>query len=104
MTDEKYGKLNRRSNNTAHYARKKRTMITRRENFGGTAPSHFLWQATVVKIPEDHANVTSQQSVPSTLSSLRDSIFQIFYPMSKNISLPSGAHPLEFPVLPHLKA
>src|SRR3954469_16055972 len=49
MTSEKYGKPNRRSNNTAHHARKKRTMIARRENFGGTTPSHFLWQATAVK-------------------------------------------------------
>src|ERR1041385_7108622 len=52
---EKYGKSNRRNNNTAHYAHKKRTMIARRENFGGTAPSHFPRQtAAVKKIAEDH--------------------------------------------------
>ena len=47
-TGGKYGKSNRRSN-TNHYARKKRAMIARRENFGGPASSHFLRQATVVR-------------------------------------------------------
>ena len=50
-------------------------MIARRENFGGTASSHFLRQATVVKTLENHASVTSQQGVPSTLNNLGDSIF-----------------------------
>src|ERR1041384_8534410 len=45
----KYGKLNRRSNNTDQHARKKRTMIALRENFGGTTTGRFPRQATVVK-------------------------------------------------------
>src|SRR4051812_47245040 len=34
MTAEIHGKPNQRSNNTAHYARKTRTMITQREIYG----------------------------------------------------------------------
>ena len=61
MTGEKHGKLNWRSNNNAiHHAHKKRTMIARRENLGGTAPGRFLRQVQWSKTTEDHANVMSQ--------------------------------------------
>ena len=101
-TGGKHGKPNRRSNNTAHYARKKRVMITRRENFGGTAPSHFLRQTTVVNVSEDQASVTSQQGV---LTTLHRSTFHHSKSFSngQNIFLPSGASPLESRVLPHLE-
>ena len=44
-----HGKLNRRSNNTAHDARKKRNTIAQMRKFRQTTLGHFLWQATVVK-------------------------------------------------------
>src|SRR4051812_23692174 len=77
-------------------------MITRRENFGGTAPSPFLRRTIVVKVSEDQARVTSEQGVSTTLH-LAVFHHSKSFSNGQNILLPSGASPLEFRVLPHLE-
>src|SRR3954463_8126346 len=94
----------RRSNNTAHHAREKRTMIARRENFGGTTPSHFLWQATAVKNTRRprQRHITARR----TRYAIKPQRFHLpdLFPDKENILLPSRGHIMRVPGAPSPKS